>query len=464
MIEQSTFRWVFAVRHRWRDLRSSFWFVPAIIVSGAVLLATTLISIDASFDLHIVERWPLLFGAGAEGSRGLLTAVAGSMITVAGVVFSITLVALSLTSSQYTSRVLRNFMRDRVNQTVLGVFVGIFAYCLVVLRTIRGGDEGAFVPSLAVMAGLILAFVGIAYLIYFIHHIALSIQASNIIATVARETIDAIDHLFPEGVGEEADDALQDELLHFKKEQAWTVVPARTTGYIESIDSEALLAFARKHRIVVRMERGIGEFVVEGSPLTSIAGPTTDIDEETTKTLNSVYIIGRQRTTDQDAGFGIRQIVDIAMKALSPGVNDSTTAIMCVDYLTAILVRLTSRRISSSRREEDGELRLIARGPSFDSLLSESFDQIRQNSERNVAVLRRLLQALEEIASATVQAKRRQVLKRQVASVAAMAERTIPAVEIASVTNALARVTEVLDEKITDSERVPIRRRSATHN
>jgi uncharacterized membrane protein len=124
------------------------------------------------------------------------------MITVAGVVFSITIVALSLTSSQYTSRVLRNFMRDRVNQVVLGVFVGIFAYCLVVLRTIRGGDEGAFVPSLAVLGGLILAFVGIGFLIYFIHHISMSIQASSIIAAAAEETIAAVDHLFPKGLGD----------------------------------------------------------------------------------------------------------------------------------------------------------------------------------------------------------------------------------------------------------------------
>ena len=128
------------------------------------------------------------------------------MITVAGVVFSITIVALSLTSSQYTSRVLRNFMRDRINQVVLGVFVGIFAYCLVVLRTIRGGDEGKFVPSLAVLVGLILAFVGIAFLIYFIHHISMSIQASNIIAAAAQETIAAVDHLLPKVLGEDADE------------------------------------------------------------------------------------------------------------------------------------------------------------------------------------------------------------------------------------------------------------------
>lgn len=205
-------------------MRASFWFVPAVIVLGAVGLATAVIGVDANVKLRFVEEWPLLFGAGAAGSRGLLTAVASSMITVAGVVFSITIVALSLTSSQYTSRVLRNFMRDRINQVVLGVFVGIFAYCLVVLRTIRGGDEGAFVPSLAVLGGLLLAFVGIGFLIYFIHHIALSIQASSIIAAVASETIAAVDHLFPNGLGENIDTDSNDDELSVEGRD-WTAVP-----------------------------------------------------------------------------------------------------------------------------------------------------------------------------------------------------------------------------------------------
>ncbi len=191
------------LQHGWQEMRSSFWFVPALIVLHAVALATLLIILEPISDLHLVERWPLLFGAGADGARGLLTTVASSMITVAGVVFSITLLALSLTSSQYTSRVIRNFMRDYVNQVVLGVFVGIFAYCLVVLRTIRGGDEDPFVPTLAVLGGLIFAFVGIAMLIYFIHFIATSIQASSIISAAAEETLAAVEHLFPQELGDD---------------------------------------------------------------------------------------------------------------------------------------------------------------------------------------------------------------------------------------------------------------------
>ncbi len=154
--------------HRWQQTTSSFWFVPSLIVVSAVASASAMIALDLSNILASATEWSPLFGGGAAGARGLLTAVATSMITVAGVVFSITIVALSLTSSQYSSRILVNFMADRINQVVLGVFVGTFAYCLVVLRTIRAGDEGAFVPTLAVFGGLLLAFVAIGFLIYFI--------------------------------------------------------------------------------------------------------------------------------------------------------------------------------------------------------------------------------------------------------------------------------------------------------
>jgi len=412
------------LRHWSQETRSSFWFVPLLIVLGAVGLATGLVILDATVELHVDTRWPLVFGAGAAGSRGLLSAVASSMITVAGVVFSITIVALSLTSSQYTSRVLRNFMRDRMNQAVLGVFVGIFAYCRVVLRTIRGGDEGAFVPSLAVLGGLVLAFVGIGYLIYFIHHISISIQASSIIAAAAEETIAAIDHLFPKGLGHNADEDQVGSPPASPAGQTWTAIAASKTGYIESIDGDALLEWARKRDSVVRMERGIGEFVVEGSTLASVAGSHEDEDDIKTE-LNNVYVIGRQRTVEQDAGFGIRQIVDIAMRALSPGINDTTTAVMCVDYLGAILSRLAIRGIATPNRLDHGQLRVIARGPSFESLLAEAFDQIRQNAEGNVAVLTRQIQALEIIAGQTESVRRRQALRRQALLIAAVSERTV---------------------------------------
>ena len=411
------------LRQYLNHIRSTFWFVPGLIILGAVALAIGLIEASALVDQKMLARWPLLFGAGAAGSRGLLATIASSMITVAGVVFSITTVALSLASSQYTSRVLRNFMRDRINQTVLGVFVGIFAYCLVVLRTIRGGDEGTFVPSLAMLFALFLGFVGIAFLVYFIHHIATSIQASQILAAVSEETLTAVEHLFPEGVGQDDYDDAQFELNPGK---TWYAVSAPQTGYIQGIDTEELLAFAEEHGMVIRMERAIGEFLIEGTPLVSALG-TNPLDEKDVRRLASACTVGPQRSLDQDAAFGIRQLVDVAMKALSPGINDTTTAVMCVDYLTAILVRLADRQIESRYRTKDGKLRLLTRGPTFSSLVDESYDQIRQNAGGNVAVLSRLLWSLETLADRTSMATRRRVLLDQARAVEELGHRSIPA-------------------------------------
>jgi len=412
------------LRHWWQEMRSSLWFIPAVVVMISVGLAAALIALDLNSGRHVDKKWPLIFGSGADGARGLLSSVAASMITVAGIVFSITIVALALTSSQYTSRVLRNFMRDWINQLVLGVFVGIFAYCLVVLRTIRGGDEGAFVPSLAVFGGLVLAFVGIAFLIFFIHHIAMSIQASNIIAKAAEETIIAVDHLFPKGLGEEGKEDEDDNYEMVLAEQPWSPVPALRTGYIESIDEEALLDLARELGTVLRMERSIGEFVIDGYPLVSVASPV-EFSEGSIAKLNAIYVISKLRSVQQDAGFGIRQIVDIAMKALSPGINDTTTAVMCIDYLAAILTRLAAREITRMYRLDEGELRLIARGPSFESLLAEAFDQIRQNAEGNVAILTHQLVALEIITAKTTSARRRQALWQHAETIAEVARRSI---------------------------------------
>ena len=287
-------------------------------------------------------------------------------------------------------------MRDRINQVVLGVFVGIFAYCLVVLRTIRGGDEGAFVPSLAVLAGLILAFVGIGFLIYFIHHISMSIQASSIIAAAAQETIDAVDHLFPRSWATTT--KTRTAICRFLSLSRFGLPSSPGRPVTSRVSTETVCCRAREHATVLRMEDGVGGSVVEGTPLVSVAGPT-GLDDKTTSELNAAYVISRQRTVQQDAAFGIRQIVDIALKALSPGINDSTTAVMCVDYLTAILVRLASRRIATSHLLDQGELRVITRGPTFASLLAEAFDQIRQSAGGNVAILSRMLEALQVIAS-----------------------------------------------------------------
>lgn len=412
------------LRQIWGDLRSSFWFMPSLIVVGGIVLAAALIEADSAGSDRWLSQWPRLFGAGAEGARQMLSTLAGSMMTVMGITFSMTLLALALASSQYTSRILRNFMRSRVTQVTLGIFAGIFVYCLIVLRSIRGG-EAEFVPSLAVFFAFVLALGGVAVLIYFIHHIASSIQASSIIASVAQETIAAIDRLFPEKLGRGPDeDEGQDPMLQSLDKRTWYAVPAAVSGYIQSVDHDALLGLARDRKTIARMEHGVGAFVVQDATLASLA-LTYPPDQEMIAALNGTYSISRHRTIEQDPAFGIRQIVDMALKALSPGVNDTSTAVMCVDYLTAILTRLACRQFPPSHRYDGESLRMITIAPTFEGLLAESFDQIRRSAEGNVSIMARMLSAIDTIASLTVSPCHRRALKEQVQRIAELADRTI---------------------------------------
>lgn len=414
------------LKQLWSNLRSTFWFLPFLIVLTNIVYAVVLIQIDYAGGDQWLAQWPRIFGVGAEGARAMLSTLAGSMMSVMGITFSMTLLALTLASSQYTSRVLRNFIRSRVTQVTLGVFAGIFVYCLIVLHTIRTGDA-PFVPSLAVFFAFVLAFGGIAILIFFIHHIASSIQASSIIASVANDTNASMDRLFRgewEPDLETAGGEENERLLPVLDERTWYAVPAQLSGYIQSVDDDAILRLARGSRTIVRMELGIGAFVVQDAALASLA-LTYPPDQETIVALNGAYRIGRHRTADQDPAFGIRQIVDMALKALSPGINDTSTAVMCVDYLTAILARLVCRQFPPSQGYEGETLRVIAIVPTFEGLLTEAFDQIRESAAGNVAIMARMLGAIDTIASLTLSPSRLRALDEQVRWIAELAERSI---------------------------------------
>jgi len=408
------------VRQFFSNIRSSFWFVPSLVVADSIAIALALIQADTVWGDHWRATWPRLFGTGAEGARQMLSTLAGSMMSVMGITFSMTLVALTLASSQYTSRILRNFMRSGVTQGTLGIFAGIFTYCLIVLRSIRGG-EAEFVPSLAVLFAFALALDGVVVLIFFIHHIASSIQASSIIASITQETIAAIDRFLPEDIGDGPD---EDQAFQHLEERAWRAVPAETSGYIQSVDGDALLRLARDRTTVLRMERGVGAFVVRSTALASFALEDPP-DRETISALNASCSISRQRTVEQDPAFGIRQIVDIALKALSPGVNDTSTAVMCIDYLTAILARSAPREFPRSCLYEEGELRVVTIAPTFEGLLAESLDQIRGSAAGNAGIMARMLSALETLADFTVSPRRRLAIRDQVQWLAEVAGRTI---------------------------------------
>lgn len=396
------------LRALWVRLRGSLWFVPSLLLAASVSLALALIELQPLLPPDLAQTFPRLFGAGAEGARGMLTAIATSMATVAGVVFSVTIVALSLTASQYSPRVLRNFMSDRPTQVVLGAFVAVFGYCLVVLRTIRGQDEGAFVPSLAVLGGVLMAFVGVGLLIYFIHHVASAIQVTYIVARIAGDTAASIDRLFPQQVGEDA--AQHDEAAPLPQQlpAAWRDLPAPASGYLVGIDGERLLEWAARHGAVLRVLPRVGDFVVCGQPLLQIGLPVPgglDADE-----LLGALSLDNERNVDQDAPFGLQQLVDVALKALSPSMHDPTTATLCIDHLGALLLRLAGRRIESRWRERDGALRLVVEGPRFAEMLELALASITHHAAGHVVVHERLLGVLASLQESTRDVARRAAL------------------------------------------------------
>jgi uncharacterized membrane protein len=373
----------------WARLRGSLWLLPSVIVAGAVIAAVALVEIDSGLAPGALDAWPRLFGAGADGARAMLTTIAGSMITVAGVTFSMTMVVLSLTSSQYTSRVLRTFLEDRGNQAVLGVFLGIYAYCLVVLRTIRGGDEVAFVPSLSVLFAVGLALVGIAVLIRFIHHVSHGIRASHIVAGIASETRSTLDRLHRD-VDEEQPAHASDPA----ERTAWIVVTAGTTGYIQHVDTEALQSAAASCNAWIRIDVRVGDFVIEDVAFARVAGAADPAPLR--DALRRAMVVGKQRSIVQDAAFGFRQIVDVALKALSPASNDSTTGRICLDYLGALLVH-AARRVPLERRD-GGAARVTMPRHTFADLVDLTLDEIRVAARDNAALLGHVVDMVATVA------------------------------------------------------------------
>lgn len=390
-------------------LRSSFWFVPACLMLASIVLALGFIELDRHVDPALRQRWPRVFAGGADGSRAMLSAIASSMITVAGVVFSITIVALAQAATQYTSRVLRNFMRDRINQAVLGVFVGVFTYCILVLQAIGDSGPRPFVPALAAFAGVVLAVVAIGFLIVHIHHVAASLQAGEIARTVMLETRGALQRLFPDdpGHGAQLSPPVPREGL------AWQPLPSSHTGYVQSAQPDALLDFAVQHDTLVRMDVAIGGFVAEGRPLAHLALAQPP-DAVMVRAFNRLYAVDSYRTADQDPEFGFRQLVDIALKALSPAINDTTTAVTCIDYLSVLLEQVARRDAGPACPSGHHRSRVIARGPGFAELADLAFGQILENAGGNTVVLLRLLRMVEEVAGVAPWPEGRRVLAARV--------------------------------------------------
>ena len=384
----------------WSKFRDSFWFVPTLMAGGATAVAFGSVSIDRSLTKSWVENgW--VFTGGPEGARAVLSVIAGSMITVAGVVFSITIVALTLASSQFGPRLLRNFMRDTANQVVLGTFTATFLYCLLVLRTIRGVEEKTFVPHMSVTIGVLLAVASLGVLIYFIHHVAVSIQVTHVIRAVSNDLHASIDRLFPEELGSEVSsrnrrDRTELDLSLIDCEGS--EVLAKSSGYLQAVDGQRLVEIAREHKCCIRLFYRPGHFVIEDSALCVVFPAPSEI-ESVSEAVNNAFVLGSVRTTAQDVEFAVSQLVEVALRALSPGINDPFTAVNCIDWLSTALCRVAGRSIPSPYRyDNEGQLRVIAQADSFAGLVETALHQIGQSARPHPMVTIRLLEAIRRIA------------------------------------------------------------------
>lgn len=359
-------------------LRNSLWFVPGLWVIGAGLLAFVTTWIDARTP-ELGRDLPLVFGGGPDGARSVLSSIAASTITVAGVTFSVTIVALQLASSQFSPRVLRDFMRDRVSQSVLGSFIGAFFYSLLVLRSTRSADESGpeFVPAIAVTVAIAFAVLAVAMLIYFIHHISTRIQVSSIVAGIAEATEQAIER----EARREGGPAPADGEPPAGEPPAGEPgrLPALTSGYLQLLDRRGVVAIADELDLVVRVELAPGDWVQQGVALFA-AWPAAAAGEDLARRLNDHATIGAERSLEQDAAFGLRQLVDVGVKALSPGINDPTTARDCIGRITQVLVaRARAGEPAQRLAGADGRLRLVERVRPFAELVGLGFDELRHH-------------------------------------------------------------------------------------
>jgi uncharacterized membrane protein len=386
----------------WKRVTDSLWFIPALLTVGSAVLALLLIAYNDELvgDADAAELW-WLFGGSADGARSVLESISGSIITVTGVVFSVTIIALQLASSQFTPRVLRQFMASRSNQLVLGVFIGTFTFTLLVQRTVNSGEVGQeFIPAVAVTVALLLALTSIGFLIYFIDHAARSVQASTIINNVTHDTLSAVAAVFPEPVeGSSGKPDVTAEELTREDAGEGCSVPARKAGYLQAVARRELQKIAAKHRLVVRLEIEIGMYVLPGQPILTV-WPAQRVTEEIRTELCDVMILGFERTQHQDIKHGIIELMDIAVKAMSPAINDPTTAANAIQRLSQILLELAWReRGDTTDDDDDGKPVVIVRRPRLDDMTDLAFNQIRHYAADNATIAITMMETLSQLAA-----------------------------------------------------------------
>jgi uncharacterized membrane protein len=402
----------------WRReaLRTNLWLVPTVEIALAVALFAGSYALDrAAYDgsLHL-PSW--VISGNADAARQILTAIAAAVITVVTLVFSITIVTLTLASTQFGPRMLRNFIRDRITQLTLGSFVATFVYAILALVSIAPGAHGEFVPHLSITLTMALVIADVAVLVLFIDHIAKSIQLPQVIASIAGDLSQAIEAevALPVAEGPKAGPSLSEMLVRLDEDSG--VVRAPSSGYLQYVSMSTLIDISSRGHAVIRLLRRPGHFVVEGEPLADVwpaaAAPGV------ARALGGAHATGPHRTLTQDLSFAVDQLVEIAIRALSPAVNDTFTALACIDWLGDGLSKIADRwRPAAVHRDAAGHVRVITVTVSFRRLAERAHDKIRQASRGMPAVMIRQLDALAKVMAHTASSEQRELLIEQAAMI-----------------------------------------------
>ena len=366
-------------------LSESFWFVPLVCLIAATALALGLIQIDQ----RIANGGGSVGFAGGPGAaREILSTIASSTLTLAALVFSITILALQLTSTQFSPRALRTFLSDRRTQLSLGIFVSTFFYALVALREVRGGEEieETFVPGVTITGAFGLAVLSVGTFIYYIHHVSQSIRVITIIRRIGEDTTEAIDRQFPES-------PLPD-VAGPPASPTRRIIRSDKCGVLADLDVDELVKEAARADVVVEVVPAIGDFVPCGAPLLRVVGDG-EVDE---KRLRMALLLQIERTMRSDPQYGLRQLVDIAEKALSPGFNDPSTAVQCLDQVHDLLRRLATRPFPSGRHaDDDGTLRTVVPVPSWSDYVHLGLDEVRHWGAGSIQVHQRLRRVIDDL-------------------------------------------------------------------
>lgn len=405
----------------------NLWLVPAIEIALAVILFAGTYAVDRAIynGHHALPSWVLT--GSADSARQILTALAAAVITVIGVVFSIMIVTLTLASTQFGPRMLRNFIRDRGTQVTLGTFVATFVYAVLTLASIGPGSHGDFVPHISVTALLVLVLIDLGVLVYFIHHIAMSIQLPQVIASIAGDLSRAIEiESTPEGPGPHAAPATGPSVAELMQriDERGGNVQAPGSGYLQFVRHDELVQIATRTGSVMHLAYRPGHFVVAGQSLAKVwpasAAPAV------TRELARSHVTGPVRTLAQDIAFAVDQLVEIAIRALSPAVNDTFTALTCIDWLTDGLCQVELRwdpvRV---HHDSQGYVRVVTSHISHRRLVQRAYEKIRQAGRGMPAVMIRQLDSLTQIMGLTSTEERRAVLVEQADMIMRAAEDSV---------------------------------------